>query len=76
MLDTMRNVRVELTNTTYHSLMTAYAVSGDFLKVKSVVHQMREAGVACTSDQWKTLLLDLVKNDQAGENFENMEFVS
>lgn len=74
-VETMRNVKMEFTSITYHALMTAYAVAGDFPKVGSLVQQMNRAKIACTLSQLKSLLLDVVKSNEAGEEFENMDYV-
>ncbi|XP_064110943.1 leucine-rich PPR motif-containing protein, mitochondrial-like [Macrobrachium nipponense] len=74
-VETMRNVKMDFTSITYHALMTAYAVAGEFPRVGSLVQQMNRAKVACTLSQLKSLLLDVVKSNEAGEDFENMDYV-
>ncbi|XP_068215006.1 leucine-rich PPR motif-containing protein, mitochondrial-like isoform X2 [Palaemon carinicauda] len=74
-VETMRNLQMEFSSITYHALMIAYAVAGDFSKVKSVVQQMNKAKVDCTLSQLKSLLIDIVKSNEAGKDFENMDYV-
>lgn len=64
------------TNITYEAMINAYGISGQMSQVKQVFAQMKEARIALTQNQMISLLLRLVKHGQAGNQFENLNYVS
>ncbi|XP_071537596.1 leucine-rich PPR motif-containing protein, mitochondrial-like isoform X2 [Panulirus ornatus] len=71
----MKSVQMTPTNITYEAMINAYGISGQLSQMKQVFAQMKQSGVALPQNQLVSLLLRLVKHGQAGEQFENINYV-
>lgn len=75
-LDVMRKAELTPTSVTYVAMMTAYAVSGQLAKMNGIITHMKLAKISLSQNQMTSVLLLLVKSEQAGKELENIDYVS
>lgn len=74
-LDTMRSVQVFQSEVTFGALAIVCGAQGQVLRVRQVITQARQRGVALSSTQLEAVLLALIRNGHAGDSYENIDFV-
>ncbi|XP_063883636.1 leucine-rich PPR motif-containing protein, mitochondrial-like isoform X2 [Scylla paramamosain] len=74
-LDTMRSVQVSQSEVTFGALAIVCGTQGQVLRVRQVVTQAWQRGVALSSTQLEAVLFALIRNGHAGDSYENIDFV-
>lgn len=70
------SVQVSLSEVTFGALAVVYGVLGQVLRIRQVVVQARQEGVALSVAQLEAVLLALIRNGHAGNHYKNIDFVS
>ncbi|MPC14704.1 Leucine-rich PPR motif-containing protein, mitochondrial [Portunus trituberculatus] len=74
-LDTMRSVQMSQSEVTFGALAIVCSAQGQVLRVRQVVTQAWQRGVALSSTQLEAVLFALIRNGHAGDSYENIDFV-
>lgn len=74
-LDTMKSIQMSLSEVTFGALAAVHGVLGQVRRIKEVVVQAKEEGMALSAAQLEAVLLALIRNDHAGDHYENIDSV-
>ena len=71
----MRSVQVSQSEVTFGALAIVCSGQGQVVRLRQVVTQAWQRGVALSSTQLEAVLFALIKNGHAGDSYKNIDFV-